>query len=159
MVRDTSSKRRLSPHRPRWIFLQPGNFLAAAAPLSCLTDLAVEILQGEDHGCVTRLTHDAEAQQTIVQNDPTKAVGNIPRSSQAVAGALWVSLNLVLLQQQQQAEMALGRVNICCASKITSMLHFLPFASASCACLLRATGGGPGRPAALGLRALIGTTW
>ena len=31
-----------------------------------------------------------------------------------------------------------GRVNICCASKITSMLHFLPFASASCACLLRA---------------------
>ena len=63
-----------------------------------------------------------------------------------------VSLNLVLLQQQQQAEMALvGRVNICCASKITSMLHFLPFASASCACLLRATGGGPGRPAALGL--------
>ena len=81
------------------------------------------------------------------------------RPSQAVAGALWVSLNLVLLQQQQQAEMALGRVNICCASKITSMLHFLPFASASCACLLRATGGGPGRPAALGLRALIGTTW
>ena len=69
------------------------------------------------------MTHDAEAQQTIVQNDPTKAVGNIPRSSQAVAGALWVSLNLVLLQQQQQAEMALGRVNICCASKITSTLH------------------------------------
>ena len=71
--------------------------------------------------------------QRFVQNDPTKAVGNIPRSSQAVAGALWVSLNLVLLQQQQQAEMALGRVNICCASKMTSMLHFLPFASASCA--------------------------
>ena len=50
---------------------------------------------------------------------------------------LWVSLNLVLPQQQQRAAMALGWVDIC-ATEIRSVLNLLPFASASCACLLRA---------------------
>ena len=46
-------------------------------------------------------------------------------------------MNFVLPQEQQWVAMALGWVDIC-ATKIRSMLNLLPFASASCACLLRA---------------------